>query len=168
MLFYPRWIAACAAGELVGIGAATAAALAINGLIGEPSSTAARLLTLAAFAAVGAFLAAIGLYGVVSYVANRRAREIAIRLALGAGRSSILRAIGGRYLTASAAGVIGGLVGSTLAAGLIRRFLFGIQAQDPATLAGVAVMLVAVAAIAAWLPVRRTLRADPMRSLKYE
>jgi putative ABC transport system permease protein len=123
---------------------------------------------LAAFAAVGAFLAAIGLYGVVSYAANRRAREIAIRLALGAGRGSILRAIGGRYLTASAAGVIGGLVGSTLAAGLIRRFLFGIEPEDPTTLAGVAVMLVAVATIAAWLPVRRTLHADPMRSLQYE
>lgn len=123
---------------------------------------------LAAFAAVGAFLAAIGLYGVVSYAAARRAREIAVRLALGAGRWPILRAIGGRYLTASAAGVIGGLAGSALAAGLIRHFLYGIEPEDPATLAGVTAMLIAVAALATWLPVRRALRIDPMRSLKYE
>jgi predicted permease len=123
---------------------------------------------LAAFAGVAVFLAATGLYGVVSYAANRRAREIAIRLALGASRWSILRAIGGRYLTASAAGVAGGLAGGALVAGLIRHFLFGIEPHDPGTLAGVTAMLVVVAVIATWLPVRRTLTVDPMRSLKFE
>jgi predicted permease len=123
---------------------------------------------LAAFAVVAAFLAAIGLYGVVSYAASRRAREVAIRLALGASRWSIQRAIGGRYLAASAAGLAGGLAGSALAAGVIRHFLFGIEPHDPGTLAGVTAMLILVAAIATWLPVRRTLNVDPLRSLKYE
>jgi predicted permease len=129
-----------------------------------------RFLTgfLVAFAGVAALLAAVGLYGVVSYAANRRAREIAIRLALGASQWSILRAIGGCYLKASAAGLVGGLAGSALAAGLLRHFLFGIEPDDPGTLAAVSAMLILIAAVATWLPIRRTLDADPMNSLKLE
>lgn len=123
---------------------------------------------LAAFAGIAAILASIGLYGVVSYATNRRAREIAIRLALGASRWSILRAIGGRYLTSSLVGLAGGLAGSALAADLIRHFLFGVGPHDLGTLAGMSAMLVTVTAIATWLPVRRTLTGKPIEVLKYE
>jgi len=111
----------------------------------SPQKFLAGFLTI--FAGIASCLAAIGLYGVVSYAASRRTKEIGIRIALGANRWSILRALGGRYLVVSGIGLAAGAGGSLLAASLIQHFLYRIEPFDPDTLGGVAILLILVAAV---------------------
>ncbi len=121
-----------------------------------------------AFGALATLLAAIGLYGVMSYSVARRRREIGIRMALGAERGAVLWMV----LREVAALVgIGVGVGVPLALGLSRIVasqLFGLSAHDPAALAGAAGVLVPVALVAGFLPARRATRIDPMLALRYE
>ena len=113
-------------------------------------------------------LAALGLYGVLSYNVARRRNEIGIRMALGAPQSRVMSMILGEASWLTFIGLGLGLAGTLAATRLVTAFLYGLQADDPPTLVASAAVLAAVAAVAAYLPARRASRLDPMISLRYE
>jgi predicted permease len=119
----------------------------------------AELLT--AFAGLALLLAAIGTYGVLSYMVAERRREIGIRMALGAHQSTVLTEIMRQGLVLASIGIIAGLVGALGLNQLIASLLFGIKPADPATLATVIATILLVAAFACWLPAWRASRVDP-------
>jgi predicted permease len=135
------------------------------------NSMAARRLSmilLAAFATLALALSCIGLYGVLSYLAGERTREIGVRIALGAERRDIQRLILGQGVKMAFAGVA---LGISLALGLTHLMssqLFGITVHDPLTFAGVALVLLLVALAACYLPARRAMGVDPMVALRHE
>jgi putative ABC transport system permease protein len=116
---------------------------------------------LGAFAALALLLAAIGTYGVLSYAVTERRREIGIRIALGAGRSTVLTQVMKQGLQLTAVGIVVGLAGALALNRLIASLLFGVQATDAATIGGVIATITIVAAIACWLPAFRASRLDP-------
>jgi predicted permease len=122
----------------------------------------------AAFGVLALVLAAIGLYGTISYAAARRTSEIGIRMALGASRGAVLWLILRGTLAMLAVGIVVGLPASLAAAQLVRSQLFGLSAMDPASLAGAVVILGALALAAGWIPARRAARIDPVTALRYE
>ena len=125
-----------------------------------------RLFTL--FSAIAVTLAAIGIFGVMSYTVAQRRRELSIRVALGAGDRNILSTVLGRSAAVALLGIgIGALLAFPLA-GLVRGLLYGVAPFDPLTYAGLSLVLLAVAALAAYLPARRALRIDPATVLKEE
>ena len=124
------------------------------------------LLTL--FAALALTLAAVGLYGVVSYMVTQRTPEMGIRLALGAGRGAVLRLVLRQGLGLALAGTAIGLVATLAVAKLLTHLLPGAQAGDPWTLAAVSALLIGVALAATWLPARRASRVDPAVALRYD
>ncbi len=124
------------------------------------------LLTL--FAAVALILAAIGIFGVMSYAVAQRTREIGIRIALGAEESSVLMLVVSRALGLAAGGVALGLLGAFLLSRLLESLLFGVTATDLPTYSLVAVLLLGVAALASYLPARRATRVDPNVALRAE
>ncbi|HET7619196.1 MAG TPA: ABC transporter permease [Vicinamibacterales bacterium] len=125
-------------------------------------------LLLGMFAALALTLSAVGIYGVLSYVVSRRAREIGIRMAVGADAPRVLRMVLGSGLLLSGIGLIIGLAAAVPAAGLMRGLLHGITPLDPATFATVAVVLTAVALGASAVPAWRATRVDPVIALKAE
>jgi len=125
-------------------------------------------ILLGIFAAVALTLAAVGLYGVISYSASQRTHEIGIRMALGASRSEVLRLVMLDGLRLTALGLAFGLAGALVLARLMSSLLYGVAPRDPATLAGVAILLAAVALLASYIPARRAMRVDPMTALRYE
>jgi predicted permease len=129
-----------------------------------------RLLSqlLAAFAGLALLLAAIGTYGVLSYMVGERRREIGIRVALGAARSSVLALVMKQGLQLTIVGLIVGLVGALGLNRLIASLLFGVEPTDPATLVAVAMTITLVAAFACWLPAWRASRLDPNVVLRVE
>jgi predicted permease len=126
------------------------------------------ILVLGAAAFVTLILGAVGLYGVMAYVVLLRTRELAVRMALGATPSSVVRMLTAQGVVVTAFGVAAGLVLFVAAARALRSMLFGVAATDPVTLASASVLLVAIAAFASWLPARRTLRVDPADVLRAE
>jgi putative ABC transport system permease protein len=127
---------------------------------------AARLLGV--FAAVALVLAAIGIYGVMSYSVTARTQEIGVRLAIGAQRRDVVWLVLRQVVWLSAAGIAIGL-GLMLAAGrVLQQLLYGVRPADPLTIAGVAVLLGTVAIAAAWAPAFRASRVDPIEALRYE
>ena len=126
------------------------------------------MMYLLALALTGLGLAALGLYGILSFGVALRTREIGIRLALGATRREVTRLIVAQGMRLVAAGVGLGLVGALAATQWLRSFLFGIAPSDPVTLATVATLLVLVSLLACFLPARRASKTDPMAALRYE
>ena len=123
---------------------------------------------LTALGAMALLLAAIGIFGVLSYYVGQRTREIGVRVALGAGRREVVGLVVGRALRLVALGVAGGLVLALGAGQLLRSQLVGVGPHDPLTYLGIALLLALVALGAAWLPARRAARVDPMVALRYE
>ena len=123
---------------------------------------------LVGFALAACVLAAVGIYGVLSIAVGSRRTEIAIRMAVGAQRSDVLRLILGDGARLAAVGVgVGIIVALTLAAGL-KRFLFGVGPADPLTLAGMVVVIMAITLATCWIPARRAARVDPLAALRNE
>jgi len=123
---------------------------------------------LGAFAGLALFLAAVGIYGVISYSVSQRTRELGIRLALGATARAVLRLVLQQGLLLAGAGIALGLVASVALTRVLRSLLFGIGALDPLTLASVCGLLAAAAVLACWLPARRAARVDPLVAMKAE
>jgi ABC-type antimicrobial peptide transport system permease subunit len=121
---------------------------------------------LSLFAVVALVLAATGVFGVMSYVVAQRAREISIRLALGAVPRDVLRMIVGRALGLSAAGIVLGFAAAFLLGRFIQGQLFGVTLLDPLTLGGVAIVLGASGVLASFLPAQRATRFDPASALR--
>jgi ABC-type antimicrobial peptide transport system permease subunit len=122
----------------------------------------------ALFAAVALVLAAVGLYGVIAYAVSQRTHELGIRVALGATTQRISTMVirEGLALTALGAGL--GIVAALAAGSVVASLLFGVTPRDPITLAGVVVVLAAVAMLASWLPARRAARVDPLVAMRGE
>jgi putative ABC transport system permease protein len=125
-------------------------------------------LLLGIFASVGLLLAAIGLYGVISFVVAQRAQEIGVRMALGASPSAISRLVLRQAGLWIGAGAVPGAIGSFFAVRLLEHMLFRVPAKDPWTFAGAVAVLAAAGLAAAWIPSRRAARVDPMQVLRGE
>ena len=123
---------------------------------------------LTAFAAVALLLAGVGLYGVISHAVSQRTREIGLRMALGATRADVLQMILGRGVLLAAVGVAAGLLGAVAVARLFAALLFGVSATSPPTYALSGIVLLAVGALASYLPARRAMRVDPVVALRAE
>jgi putative ABC transport system permease protein len=126
------------------------------------------MLLLAIFAGAALVLAAVGIYGVMSYSVAQRAHEMGIRMALGATRAHILRLVLGQSLSLAAAGVVAGGAGSLLLMRLISNLLFDVKPADPANLLLVAALLTMVALLASYIPARRATLVDPLNTLRQE
>jgi len=126
------------------------------------------LLLLGLFSALALTLAAIGIYGVVSYSVAQRTHEIGIRMALGAQRQDVLRLILAQGVKVAGSGVLIGIVASLGLTRLMATLLFSVSAADPSTYAEVAIALVLIALLACYIPARRTLRVDPAIALRHE
>jgi putative ABC transport system permease protein len=123
---------------------------------------------LSIFAAVAMLLAAVGIYGVLSYTVSRRTHEIGVRLALGAGTGDVIRLILRRSLLLTAAGLGIGLAAAFAATRVLAGALFEVSATDPVTYGGVGLLLAFVALMASYIPARRATRVDPVIALRYE
>jgi putative ABC transport system permease protein len=120
------------------------------------------------FGVLALVLACVGLYGVISYGVTRRAREIGIRIALGAQRAALQWQVIRETLTVSAAGIMIGLIAALVTTNLVSAFLFGLSPRDPFTLVASVLVLLATSLVAAYLPARRAAAIDPIRVLKTE
>ena len=123
------------------------------------------MLLLGVFAAVALVLAGIGLYGVVSYTVSQRTREIGLRLAIGATPADVLRMVIGGGMKLAAIGVVVGLAGALALTSLIASLLFNVEPFDPASYIATSVLLLAIAAVACYVPARRATRVDPIAAL---
>jgi ABC-type lipoprotein release transport system permease subunit len=126
------------------------------------------MLLLTLFACLALALAAIGVYGVVSYMTSQRTREIGIRVALGAQAPQLTREIVARSLLPIGAGIAAGITGARFTSTLLQGLLYGVQPSDPIVLGSIAIVLGGAALVASWIPARRAAGVDPIAVLRQE
>ena len=127
-----------------------------------------NMTLLSVFAGLALLLAAIGVYGMLSYSVKQRAQEIGIRMALGAQRGDVLKMVVGRGMAMTGIGIAVGLAGALGLTRLLAAFLYDVRPNDPATFAEVAAVLALISFVACWIPARRATRVDPLIALRYE
>ncbi|HKW47109.1 MAG TPA: ABC transporter permease [Gemmatimonadaceae bacterium] len=137
----------------------------VNESIAQPRFYA---ILLGSFAGIALVIAALGIYGVISYAVTQRTRELGIRIALGAQRERVVRLVIGQGLTLTLLGIALGIAGAFMLTRLIATMLFGVAPADPLTFAGVATMFVLVACLASYLPARRAAGVDPIIAMRAE
>ena len=127
-----------------------------------------EMMLLGVFAVVALILAAVGIYGVMSYSVSRRTHEIGIRISLGASRTDVMKLVVRQGMVLALTGSAAGIAGALLLSRLMIKLLYGVQPTDPTTFVGVAMLLILVALAASYIPARRATRVDPMVALRYE
>ena len=128
----------------------------------------ASVILIGIFAGMALLLAAIGIYGVISYAARQRTQEIGIRMALGAEPRAVLRLVMGEGLRLTVLGLGIGLTGALVLTRFLSSILYGVRPSDPMTFVMVALILATVALLASFMPARRATRVDPMAALRHE
>jgi putative ABC transport system permease protein len=126
------------------------------------------LWLIGSFAIAALALAAIGIYGVMSYLVSQRTRELGIRAALGAKRSDLLRMVLGQAALRAVIGLVLGLAGAYMLTRLLSAYLYGVKPHSPVAFVLAPILLLIVALIATWLPARRASKVEPIVALRYE